>query len=95
MAPQQHMQMARMRARENRKPLMRGTNNGVTALVNYRGEIDQQLEQYSAGELSGTIRPRMGQTAFTRVGSWPTVLLSLLICLSLMIKRWLTNKEDE
>lgn len=95
MAPQQHMQMARMRAIENRKPLMRGTNNGVTALVNYRGEIDQQLEQYSASELSGTIAPREGQTAFTRSGSWPTVLLSILICLSLMIKRWLTNIEDK
>ena len=95
MAPQQHMQMARMRSIENRKPLMRGTNNGVTALVNYRGEIDQQLEQYSASELSGTIAPREGQTAFTRLGSWPTVLLSILICLSLMIKRWLTNIEDK
>ena len=95
MAPQQHMQMARMRAIENRKPLMRGTNNGVTALVNYRGEVDQQLEQYSAGELSGTVSPRVGQTAFTRVGSWPTVLLSMVICLSLVVKRWLTNKEDE
>ena len=95
MAPQQHMQMARMRAIENRKPLMRGTNNGVTALVNYRGEIDQQLEQYSASELSGTIAPREGQTAFTHLGSWPTVLLSILICLSLMIKRWLTNIEDK
>jgi apolipoprotein N-acyltransferase len=87
MAPQQHMQMARMRAIENRKPLMRGTNNGVTALVNYRGKIVQQLEQYSADELSGTIAPRVGQTVFTAVGSWPTVLLSLFVCLSLMTQR--------
>ena len=95
MAPRQHMQMARMRAIENRKPLMRGTNNGVTALVNYRGKIDQQLEQYGASELSGIIEPRVGQTVFTKVGSWPTVLLSLLICLSLLIHRWLKNKMEE
>ena len=95
MAPQQHMQMARMRAIENRKPLMRGTNNGVTALVNYRGKIVQQLEQYSADELSGTIAPRVGQTVFTAVGSWPTVLLSLFICLSLLTQRRLQHKAEE
>jgi apolipoprotein N-acyltransferase len=52
---------------------MRGTNNGVTALVDHQGKIYQQLEQYSAGELSGTVVPRVGQTFFNRFGSWPTV----------------------
>ena len=37
-APRQHMQMARMRALENAKPMMRGTSNGVTALVDHRGD---------------------------------------------------------
>ncbi|MDT2019139.1 MAG: nitrilase-related carbon-nitrogen hydrolase, partial [Planktomarina sp.] len=93
MAPRQHMQMARMRAIENRKPLMRGTNNGVTALVDHQGKIYQQLEQYSAGELSGTVVPRVGQTFFNRFGSWPTVSLSLLICLGLAARRLLTQTE--
>jgi apolipoprotein N-acyltransferase len=93
MAPRQHMQMARMRAIENRKPLMRGTNNGVTALVDHQGKIYQQLEQYSASELSGTVVPRVGQTFFNRFGSWPTVVLSLLICLGLVARRLLTKTE--
>ena len=91
MAPRQHMQMARMRAIENRKPLMRGTNNGVTALVDYKGNIYQQLEQYSAGELSGTVVPRVGQTFFNRFGSWPAVILSLLISLGLASRRGLAK----
>ena len=93
MAPRQHMQMARRRAIENRKPLMRGTNNGVTALVDHQGKITQQLEQYSAGELSGTVVPRVGQTMFNQFGSWPTVVLSLLICLGLVTRRLLTKTE--
>lgn len=86
-APLQHMQMARMRALENAKPMMRGTNNGVTALVDHRGVITEQIEQFTAGELSGHIAPRSGQTVFSQTGSWPTVILSLLICGGLIVRR--------
>ena len=91
MAPQQHMQMARMRAIENAKPLMRGTNNGITALVDYRGNIYQQLEQFTAGELEGFIRPRQGQTPFSLFGSWPTVIAALLCCAVLILIRKLNR----
>lgn len=86
-APRQHMQMARMRALENAKPMMRGTNNGVTALVDHRGDISAAIEQFSAGELSGYIAPRTGQTIFSQTGSWPIVILSLLICGGLIARQ--------
>lgn len=86
-APQQHMQMARMRAIENAKPMMRGTNNGVTALVDHRGMITHQIEQFHTSELSGHIAPRTGQTVFSKTGSWPVVILSLLLCSGLIIRR--------
>jgi apolipoprotein N-acyltransferase len=86
-APQQHMQMARMRAIENAKPMLRGTSNGVTAIVDYRGKIEKQLEQFSAGELSGNITPRSGQTFFAQTGSWPVVIMALLICGGLITRR--------
>ena len=86
-APRQHMQMERMRALENAKPMMRGTSNGVTALVDHRGEITATIEQFSAGELSGNIAPRSGQTVFSQTGSWPIVILSLLICAGLIARR--------
>ena len=88
-APQQHMQMARMRAIENAKPMLRGTSNGVTAIVDHRGKIEKQLEQFSAGELSGNITPRAGQTFFAQTGSWPVVIMALLICGGLIIRRLL------
>ena len=75
--PHQHMQMARMRAIENAKPLMRGTNNGITALVDHRGKIYSQLEQFSKDVLTGYIEPRSGATPFSRFASWPVVILSL------------------
>jgi apolipoprotein N-acyltransferase len=77
--PHQHMQMSRMRAIENGKPLMRGTNNGITALVDHKGQIYDQLEQFSDGVLTGQISPRTGETPFSRFASWPVVIFSLII----------------
>jgi apolipoprotein N-acyltransferase len=94
-APQQHMQMARMRAIENAKPMLRGTSNGVTAIVDHLGNIERQLEQFSVGELSGTIDPRSGQTIFSQTGSWPVVIMALLICGALITIRKTTNKKSE
>jgi len=84
-APQQHMQMARMRAIENAKPLMRGTNNGITALVDHKGKIYGQLQQFSTGVLAGNIRPRSGETPFSQLASWPIVIFSLLVIAALVI----------
>lgn len=78
LGPQQHMQMAQMRALENAKPMIRGTNNGISALVDHQGRIYQSIEQYTQGELVGTIEPRNGRTVFSLLGSWPTVILALL-----------------
>ena len=86
-APQQHMQMARMRAIENAKPMLRGTSNGVTAIVDYRGRVVKQIAQFSAGELSGNIAPRAGKTVFSQTGSWPVVILALLICGVLLLRK--------
>jgi apolipoprotein N-acyltransferase len=69
--------------------MLRGTSNGVTAIIDHRGKIEKQLEQFSAGELSGELRPRAGQTVFARTGSWPVVIMALLICSGLIIRRLL------
>jgi apolipoprotein N-acyltransferase len=94
-APQQHMQMARMRAIENGKPLLRGTNNGITGLVDYRGEVYKQLDQFSTGVLSGTLTPRAGSTPFSRLMSWPIVSFSLAIIATLLTARHRARKTNK
>jgi apolipoprotein N-acyltransferase len=91
-APQQHMQMARMRAIENGKPLIRGTNNGITGLIDYRGAIYQQLDQFSRGVLSGTVTPRVGFTPYSRYTNWPIVGISLIIISLLLVARAIKHR---
>jgi apolipoprotein N-acyltransferase len=79
--PHQHFQMARMRAVETGRWLLRGTNNGITALVGPEGAVRARAEQFERTALVGEFRPREGQTPFMRFGDWPALLLALLCIL--------------
>jgi apolipoprotein N-acyltransferase len=77
--PLQHMEMARMRAQENGRYLIRSTNNGVTALVDHKGKVTHRLPQFTQDVLRGEVKIMQGTTPFTRLGHWPTLLIAFLL----------------
>ena len=77
--PLQHLQMARLRALENGRYVMRATNNGVTAIIDPQGQIIKRAAQFKVATLRGEIRAMHGLTPFTRTGSWPTWLLATVL----------------
>lgn len=84
--PHQHLAIARMRALENGRWLLRATNNGVTAIIDHRGEVRASLPQFEAGVLEGTYEERQGRTPFNRFGSWPLYGFLLLAGLALLAR---------
>ena len=84
--PYQHFQMARYRALELQKQLIRGANNGITAIIDERGGIVGELPQFERATLEGQVTPREGLTPFARFGSTPILLLSLIFPLFIGIK---------
>ncbi|MFN3581932.1 MAG: apolipoprotein N-acyltransferase, partial [Pseudomonas sp.] len=56
--PLQHLQMARMRSIESGRWMIRGTNNGVTALIDHHGQIKAHIPQFEQLALSGWVQPR-------------------------------------
>ena len=85
-APHQHLQMARMRTIETSRPMLRATNNGVSAMIDHRGKILATSPQFKVAVLDGTIQPQQGATPYSRVGNWP-VLFALLLVLGMCILR--------
>jgi apolipoprotein N-acyltransferase len=80
-APDQHMQIARMRALESQRWIIRSTNNGISGLIDPQGNVTQQAPRYTQAILTGSVQPRQGLTPFQQFGSWPVVAFSFLLCI--------------
>ncbi|MCY3838578.1 MAG: apolipoprotein N-acyltransferase, partial [Gammaproteobacteria bacterium] len=64
--PSQHFQIARMRAKENGRYLLRSTNDGITAIVDDKGEVVDRLPRFERGVLTGTFHTVSGTTPYSR-----------------------------
>ncbi len=62
--PYQHAAIARMRAMEFQKPMIRATNNGLTAVYDADGTVLAELPFYQQGVLTVSVTPRHGSTPF-------------------------------
>ena len=82
-SPHQHLQMARARAIEFRRPLIRATNTGISAVIDERGGVVQSLPTGERGVLVETIVPRDGGTPLTRYGAWPVIVVMTILLLGL------------
>ncbi len=86
MGPLQHLEMAQMRALEVGRYLVRATGNGVSAIVNERGQITARSEQFKQQTLSGEVIPFRGTTPFAATGCWPILLLCFGGCLLALLR---------
>lgn len=86
--PWQHFQMARMRALELGKPLIRATNTGISAFVDPFGKVEKQAPQFETLVLTHEVKAYNGVTPFSIWGVWAIYLLSgLILVLSVILKR--------
>jgi apolipoprotein N-acyltransferase len=88
-APHQHLQIARMRALEAGRWLMRATNNGISAVVDPRGRVMARSAQFAAVVLRGEVVPYAGLTPYARMRNWPVLggALALLVAAALARRR--------
>jgi len=77
--PLQHLQIARMRALETGRYMLRGTNNGVTAIINEKGQITGRIPQFERATLTGEVFTATGSTPYMRTGSWPVLTLAAIL----------------
>lgn len=77
--PLQHLQIARMRALETGRYMIRGTNNGVTAIIDNKGQITARIPQFERAVLTGEVFTASGSTPYMVTASWPILTLALIL----------------
>ncbi|MGN1394328.1 MAG: apolipoprotein N-acyltransferase [Succinivibrionaceae bacterium] len=86
--PFQHLAIAKMRALEFQKPILRATNNGITAVIDHKGKIVKEIPQNVIQTLKTTFEPTYGQTPFSKYGHLPMFVYILIILLYSTIKKY-------
>lgn len=81
LAPHQHLEMARMRALENERWLLRATNTGISAILDHRGEILGVVPAFERGAFTAEVQPRRGATPFVYVGNRLAIGMAFLMLL--------------
>ncbi|WP_288740178.1 apolipoprotein N-acyltransferase [uncultured Rheinheimera sp.] len=91
--PHQHLEIARMRALELGRPLLRATNNGITATVTADGKEQARLPQFEEGVLTAEVPLVQGRTLYSLWGDWPLLAISLLCVGLLSFRRYQLTKQ--
>ena len=74
--PYQHFEISKLRAVENRFPVIRSANSGISAVINLKGEVIDKISINKKGFLLNKIFPSKTKTFFSKYGNW-LVYLSL------------------
>ena len=89
--PLQHMQIAQMRALENGRYVLRGTNNGISAIIDHQGRIVKKTDQFVTTTLVGPVNVMLGNTPFGSFGTTPIIAgagITLLLMYLMYLGFW-------
>ena len=81
----QHLSLARLRAIETRRSIARSANTGISAIINARGDITQQLGYGKQGALSGSLITNDKQTFYVMAGDYIARISIFLMIFVLLI----------
>jgi apolipoprotein N-acyltransferase len=85
--PEQHLEIARMRALESGRYMLRATNTGITAIISPTGKVLKQAPIFKPWVLSGEIVPMQGLTPYAKLGGDPPIIYTLITLLAMVIAR--------
>jgi apolipoprotein N-acyltransferase len=92
-AAEQHLRMARVRAVENRRWIVRSTNNGFTVAVDPYGRIIEPLPPDVRAAVDLPYDFRTDETIYTRFGDW-FAWMCVMVSVILVIANWKQRNNE-
>ena len=86
--PIQHAHQSIYRAIENRLPVIRCANTGISMFVNSRGQIEESIDLNNKGTMQVVINKNNNRTFYTRFGDVFALILVSITILLLIIKQF-------
>jgi apolipoprotein N-acyltransferase len=86
--PWEHLALAQFRAVEHRRFLVRGTNSGVSAVVDPVGRVVKHTSTFKEETLSAPIHWMNPHTVYERIGDWPWLLVSVAVAIAAFRRRF-------
>lgn len=87
LAQPQHLQIARLRAVETGRPMLRATNTGMTAVIAADGSLQASLPAFTQGVLKAEVRAYQGMTPYAHLGNLGFLLLAVIFLLLSQLPR--------
>jgi apolipoprotein N-acyltransferase len=81
--PEQHLQVAALRAVETRRWLVRSSDSGISAVIDPTGAVTQRLDVGVVGSLRVEVPLEDRRTLYVRLGDW-----MIPFCIALMAAHW-------
>ena len=93
----QALDMARMRAIEQRRDLIRASTAGPSAIIDASGDVRAMTEPFTRGTLAGTVHPRVQRSFYASVGDAFAMCFVAVVVLELLaaINRWRRRPRAE
>ncbi len=85
----QHLQYARLRAIEMRRNIARSANTGISAFINYKGEIEMETNWWVEAQINKTTSLKRKLTWYAKTGDYLGKLsawLAVMILLATLVK---------
>ena len=87
-AMHQQLQMAQVLSLQTGRYQIMANNDGLSSIIDTKGNLNATLPAFSTQTLSGTINPASGASPWVLIGDNPILYLSLCICLiAFLMKR--------
>ncbi len=90
-APQQHLQIAQMRALETGRYMLRATNTGMTAVVNPQGRVEAVAPEFQQAVLTQSVPGMRGATPYVR---WGNLAVLALCAVAIGSAWWARCRQD-